>query len=289
MGIFDAQGRHQRLTGSRADSPMLEALHEIAPVGTSLAPASVWTRLREFTPARIGVAPTGVSQPTGDHLDFQWDHAQARDAVGSPLDTESLQAGLAELGLETIRLHSEAADRSEYIQRPDLGRRLSAPSLGLLADQPKNWDIVFVIADGLSATAANRHSAPLLQAVLPTLRQSDWRIGPAVLVQQGRVAVGDAVAEALRADMVVVLIGERPGLTTPDSLGVYLTWQAHAATADSQRNCLSNIRPEGLPYPIAAARLLYLMQESRRRQLSGVLLKEEADLSSLEHSPQAAL
>ena len=289
MGIFDAQGNHRALTASGAGAPMLEALREIAAPAASIAVApaplelsSVWSRLREFTPARIGVAPTGVSQPTGAHLEFQWDHAQARDAVGALLDTARLSADLADLGLETILLHSEAADRSEYIQRPDLGRRLSAHSSEMLLGERGGWDVVFVIADGLSATAANRHSAPLLSAVLPALQESGWRIGPAALIEQGRVAVGDAVAEALRAALVVVLIGERPGLTTPDSLGVYLTWRPRGAVADSRRNCLSNIRPEGLSYPLAAARLLYLMRESRRRELSGVDLKEDADVSALE-------
>ncbi|MEO7717474.1 MAG: ethanolamine ammonia-lyase subunit EutC [Capsulimonas sp.] len=260
---------------------MLEALGEIAPASKALEASSIWTRLGEFTPARIGVAPTGVSQPTDAHLAFQWDHAQARDAVGSLLDLDGLRTSLGDLGMEPLALHSEAADRAEYIQRPDLGRRLNPASLDQLARTPGGWDVVFVIADGLSATAANRHAAPLLSAVLPALRNSQWKIGPAVLIEQGRVAVGDAVAEALGADMAVVLIGERPGLTTPDSLGVYLVWRPRGAVADSQRNCLSNIRPEGLPYPIAAARLLYLMREARRRHISGVHLKEEADLSPI--------
>jgi ethanolamine ammonia-lyase large subunit len=277
MGVFGADGSLQSLTDSRPSSPVLEALGEIAPASEARAASSIWTRLGEFTPARIGIAPTGVSQPTGAHLAFQWDHAQARDAVGSLLDLDGLRISLGDLGMETLALHSEAADRAEYIQRPDLGRRLNPASLDQLARTPGGWDVVFVVADGLSATAANRHAAPLLSAVLPALRNSNWKIGPVILVEQGRVGVGDPIAEAQDANMVVVLIGERPGLTTPDSLGVYLTWRPRGAMADSQRNCLSNVRPEGLSYSIAAARLLYLMSEGRRRQVSGIELKDESD------------
>ena len=255
---------------------MLDALHELAPTSTALAPAAVWEHLRRFTPARIGIAPTGLSQPTAAHLDFQWDHAQARDAVFSTLDVPTVTSTLGALGLETIFLHSAASDRTDYLQRPDRGRRLDDASVEMLKTQSGGWDVVFVVADGLSATAANRHAAPLLKAVLPTLSEEGWRVGPIVLVDQARVAVGDAAACGLNAKMVVVLIGERPGLSSPDSLGVYLTWHPRADTRDSERNCLSNVRPEGLPYEEAATRLLYLMREARGRQLSGVDLKEDA-------------
>ena len=291
VGVFDAQGCRRRLLDADPErSPVLEALNEIATVSTQIAPAALWDRMRRFTPARIGIEPTGVSQPTDAHLQFQWDHAQARDAIHSALDVAGLSSEMEMLGLGTLLLHSEAAEREEYLQQPGRGRRLDTASRAALGASPGKWDVVFVIADGLSATAVNYHTAPLLEAVLPTLRGEGWKIGPVTLIEQGRVAVGDAVAAGLGAEMVVVLIGERPGLSSPDSLGVYLTWRPGPDTVDSARNCLSNVRPEGLPYPIAAARLLYLMRESRRRRLSGVALKEEADLTVLEMgTPQHSL
>jgi ethanolamine ammonia-lyase large subunit len=287
MGLFDNAGQRQ-LTTTADDSPVAGALNALVPAAKPLARAELWDRLRRVTPARIGIEPTGVSQPTEALLRFQWDHAQARDAVGSALDIPKLLPELHELSLETIPLHSAAADRTDYLQRPDRGRRLDQDSAEMLEDMPHGWDVVFVLADGLSATAANRHAVPLMGAVLPTLRGLGWRIGPVALVDQGRVAVGDAVAAGLDADMVVVLIGERPGLSSPDSLGVYLTWQPRPDTLDSERNCLSNVRPEGLSYKIAAARLLYLMGESRRRRLSGVPLKENADVAALMAAAQLA-
>ena len=273
MGVLDdAGGYRPRMADQR---PMLDALHEIAPASTALAPAKVWEHLRRFTPARIGIAPTGLSQPTAAHLDFQWDHAQARDAVFSTLDVPGVSAAMHALGLETLSLHSAASDRTEYLQRPDRGRVLDDASRAALSPPPGGWDVVFVAADGLSASAVNRHAAPLLEAALPALRADGWRIGPAALVTQARVAVGDAVAIGLGAGMVVVLIGERPGLSSPDSLGIYLTWRPRPDTRDSERNCLSNVRPEGLPYAEAARRLRHLMHESRRRRLSGVDLKDD--------------
>ncbi|MGI4790982.1 MAG: ethanolamine ammonia-lyase subunit EutC [Janthinobacterium lividum] len=252
----------------------------MVPTSASIVPVALWNQIRQFTPARIGIEPVGVSQPTAANLDFQWDHAQARDAVNASLDAAGLTPELHGLGLETLRLHSKATDRDEYLQRPDLGRLLNDESQASFAGQTGSFDVVFVIADGLSATAVNRHAVPFLHSVLPALRDNGWRIAPAVLVEQSRVAVGDDVAEGLGAEMVVVLIGERPGLTSPDSLGVYLTWKPRQETRDSERNCISNVRPEGLAYADAASKLLYLMSESRRRCISGVLLKEEADTAA---------
>ena len=324
MGVIDSEGRHQKLMTKQGGSPVMEALTElvpvppvIAPVPTSiasasaaivsasaaiipasaaiipasaaLAPAALWDLMRRLTPARVGIEPVGVSQPTAASLDFQWDHAQARDAVYAALDVAPLIAELQNLGLDAIQLHSRASDRQEYLQRPDLGRRLDEPSRRALAgllrggtNPPGGSDVVFVIVDGLSATAVNRHVASVLRSVLAELRGQDWRIGPAVLVEQGRVAAGDEVALALGADMAVVLIGERPGLSSPDSLGVYLTWKPRLDTRDAERNCLSNIRPEGLPFSLAASRLLFLMLEARRRCLSGVSLKEQANAATFE-------
>ena len=296
VGVFDAKGDRRLLptAAPHGGSPVFEALNEMVPAPASSLPAlnappALWERMRRLTPARIGIEPVGVSQPTGALLDFQWDHAQARDAVSAPLDSAGLTPQLSGLGLETVLLHSGAADRQEYLQRPDYGRRLDDDSRASLAALPGGWDVVFVLADGLSATALNRHAVPLLRDILPALRDRGWRVGPAVLVEQGRVAVGDEVAARLGAEMVVVLIGERPGLSSPDSLGVYLTWAPRPETRDSERNCLSNVRPEGLPPAAAAARLLYLMFEARRRQLSGVGLKEEATRSTLEEAAVPSL
>ena len=303
MGVIDSEGRHQKLMTKQGGSPVMEALTELVPVppviapvptaivpaSAALAPAALWDRMRRLTPARVGIEPVGVSQPTAASLDFQWDHAQARDAVYAALDVAPLIAELQNLGLDAIQLHSRASDRQEYLQRPDLGRRLDEPSRRALAgllrggtNPPGGSDVVFVIVDGLSATAVNRHVASVLRSVLAELRGQDWRIGPAVLVEQGRVAAGDEVALALGADMAVVLIGERPGLSSPDSLGVYLTWKPRLDTRDAERNCLSNIRPEGLPFSLAASRLLFLMLEARRRCLSGVSLKEQANAATFE-------
>ncbi len=288
MGILDGNGHRQALAAGSANGPVAAELQaiipKIVPRPGQIAATAVWEQLRRFTPARIGIEPVGTSLPTQAHLDFQWDHAQARDAVHSELDAEALAAELRAQGLEPILLHSEAQDRREYLQRPDRGRRLDAASRKALASLPRTWDVVFVAADGLSAATVNRHALPLLASVLPPLRQEGWRIGPVALVSQGRVGCGDEIGQCLTAKMVVVLIGERPGLSSPDSLGAYLTWQPRVSTRDSMRNCLSNIRPNGQTYALGAVRLLHLMRESRRLLLSGVDLKEDADTRSLEEA-----
>jgi ethanolamine ammonia-lyase small subunit len=242
-----------------------------------------WENLRSYTSARIALGRAGAGLPTSAHLAFQLAHARARDAVYSTLDRESLIDTLRERGETAVSLHSAATDRREYLLRPDLGRRLSDTSRAHLASLSgsSECDVVFVLADGLSATAVNAYALALVEAVLPTLRRAGWRIGPFSLVEQGRVAVGDEIAQLLMAHMVVILLGERPGLSASDSLGVYLTWHPKAGvTTDAERNCLSNVREGGLSIAAAASRLLYLMTESRRRQLSGVDLKEQSDLSS---------
>ena len=277
MGLF-RDGGERRLTSDTALSPVAQELNSLVPASTSLARTALWDKLRRFTPARIGIEPVGVSQPTESLLSFQWDHAQARDAVYSVLEAEAISVKIEDLGLPTRHLQSNASAREEYLQRPDYGRRLNSASAEILAAEKANWDVVFVVADGLSATAANHHAAPLLAEVLPKLRELGWRIGPVCLVEQGRVAVGDECAVRLGVKMVVVLIGERPGLSSPDSLGIYLTWQPCLETVDSSRNCLSNIRPGGQSIALAASRLLYLMSESRRRLVSGVALKEDAGM-----------
>ena len=280
MGLFHRGGERQ-LTSDTALSPIAQELNALVPASTSLSRAALWDKLRHFTPARIGIEPTGVSQPTDALLSFQWDHAGARDAVYSKLESVALEAEFIKLGQPVLRLKSDATTRQEYLQRPDYGRRLSSASAEILTTEKAGWDVIFVVADGLSATAANCHAASLLGAVLPALRDLGWQIGPVCLVEQGRVAIGDDIAARLEAEMVVVLIGERPGLSSPDSLGVYLTWRPNHEIIDSQRNCLSNIRPGGQSITFATSRLLYLMAESRRRLISGVELKEDAGIQAL--------
>lgn len=239
-----------------------------------------WRALRRFTDARIALGRAGGSLPTRALLEFQLAHAQARDAVARDLDFDALEAALDARGWTALRLRSAAPDRRGYIQRPDLGRILAPESKALLEDQASGAahesDVVFVLADGLSAIALERHAAPLLERVLPALDANGWRLAPLCLVQHGRVAVGDEVGSLLNAAMSVVLIGERPGLSSPDSLGIYLTWNPLPGCTNAQRNCISNVRPQGLDYARAAHQLLHLMGASRRLRLSGVALKDEA-------------
>jgi ethanolamine ammonia-lyase small subunit len=244
-----------------------------------------WLQLRQLTPARIALGRTGTSLPTAPLLEFQFAHAQARDAVHTPLDTAGLADKLEVLGLECLLLKSAAKDRDTYLQRPDLGRRLAAESVDLLRQvrvaNGCTHDLAIVVADGLSALAIERHTMPFLQRLLENVRAEGWTLAPLCLVQQGRVAIGDEVGELLGARMSLVLVGERPGLSSPDSLGLYFTFRPRVGLTDASRNCISNVRLEGLPYNMAAFRLMYLMREALRRQLSGVNLKDEADMPTL--------
>ena len=238
-----------------------------------------WSLLRRYTPARIALGRSGVSQPTGPHLDFQLAHAQARDAVHRPFDAESVAKALADAGHDSIRVHSAAADRSVYLQRPDLGRRLDADSAARLRElRAGEPDLVVVVADGLSALAVERHAVAFLSLLRPLLDQdaAPWRAGPVVVAHQARVALGDEVGALLGARMVLVLIGERPGLSSPDSMGMYLTWAPQPGRTDAERNCISNVRPEGLALPEAAGRAAWLMRAARARALTGVGLKDES-------------
>lgn len=233
----------------------------------------LWTRLRGWTPARIGLGRSGASLPTQALLDFDLAHARARDAVHAALDTDLLLRGLRDSGFgEPLVVRSQARDRMEYLLRPDLGRTLDAASPELLAGrarQSSSCPLAVVIADGLSAAAAQRHAIPLLRAMRP--EQVNF-----VVASQARVALGDAIAQMLGADAVIMLIGERPGLSSPDSLGAYLTWAPRIGCTDAERNCISNIRPEGLPYAEAARRLTWLLGEARRLQQSGIALKDDS-------------
>lgn len=249
-------------------------------------PQNPWLELRRLTPARIALGRTGTSLPTSAQLDFQFAHAQARDAVHLPFDHAGLSAQLSERGRESLLLHSAATDRNSYLQRPDLGRKLSEDSAQRLRDHaqahPGGVDLVIVVADGLSALAVHRHTPPFLTRLEEQMSADGWSAAPVVLVEQGRVAVGDEIGQLLGAKMVVMLIGERPGLSSPDSLGLYFTYNPKVGLTDAYRNCISNVRLEGLSYGMAAHRLLYLMREACRRQLSGVNLKDEAQVQTLE-------
>ncbi|VVQ06543.1 Ethanolamine ammonia-lyase light chain [Pseudomonas fluorescens] len=249
-------------------------------------PQNPWLELRRLTPARIALGRTGTSLPTSAQLDFQFAHAQARDAVHLPFDHAGLSAQLTERGRESLLLHSAAADRNSYLQRPDLGRKLSDESAQALrnyaAAHPGGVDLAIVVADGLSALAVHRHTLPFLNRLEEQMSADGWSMAPVLLVEQGRVAVGDEIGQLLGAKMLVMLIGERPGLSSPDSLGLYFTYNPKVGLTDAYRNCISNVRLEGLSYGMAAHRLLYLMREACRRQLSGVNLKDEAQVQTLE-------
>jgi ethanolamine ammonia-lyase small subunit len=241
-----------------------------------LSPASP---LRTLTTARIALRRAGNSLATSELLDFQLAHARARDAVHAPLQPASLRTALRSITpLETIPLHSAAPYRQTYLQRPDLGRKLSETNLQLLLKYPnpatQSFDLSLVIADGLSSLAVERHATPLLAELLPNL--ANLSLAPICIVEQARVAIGDQIAQSLHASLVIVLIGERPGLSSPDSLSAYITWQPATPRpiTDAERNCISNIRHEGLSYPQAAARLLYYIHLARSKQLTGVTLKD---------------
>jgi ethanolamine ammonia-lyase small subunit len=222
-----------------------------------------WLALRRATPARIGLGRSGAGLPTAAHLDFLLAHARARDAVHAPFDPARIAAELRDIGLEPLLLRSTAGDRAAYLRRPDLGRRLDEQSRTLLAARPP--DLVFVVADGLSAAAARAHAAPLIGMTLARLQGAGLRGGPVVIVAGGRVAIGDEIGGLLGADLVCVLIGERPGLSAADSLGAYITWQPAPGTVDAARNCVSNIRPAGLPIASAAERLIEIFANASRQ------------------------
>ena len=238
-----------------------------------------WAFMREFTQARIALGHAGGSLPTQALLEFRLAHAKARDAVYHELDLEHLQQALQPLSLPQIRVNSMAQNRITYLQRPDLGRRLHPDSRQTLSNASNNTtkpDVVFMIGDGLSAIAIEQHASALLAASIPALIQQGWRLGPLVLAQQARVALGDEVGAALGAQLVVVIIGERPGLSSPDSVGVYLTYAPRRGRMDAERNCISNIRPHGLPMADAAHKLIYLIDQALQRRLSGIDLKDES-------------
>jgi ethanolamine ammonia-lyase small subunit len=247
-----------------------------------------WASLRRYTPARVGLGRTGVSLPTERHLELQEGLALARDAVHTPFEAGAIASELAAGGIDAVECRSAAPDRATYLRRPDLGRRLAESSREALRERRGSpVDLAVVVADGLSAKASRLHASPLLAALGELLPASAWTLSPVVLVHQGRVAVGDEIAELLGARAVLVLIGERPGLSSMDSLGAYVTWAPRVGRRDAERNCISNIRTEGLSVPDAARRLAAMLGSARAHQLSGVNLNRA--LGAETETPMATL
>ncbi|OJU51858.1 MAG: ethanolamine ammonia-lyase [Bacteroidales bacterium 45-6] len=237
-----------------------------------------WRELKRFTDARIALGHTGASLPTKEMLKFSLSHASARDSVHMPFEKERIAGELEGLGFSTIQVNSQATNRQTYLTRPDLGRLLSASSGMLLADLPKNaHDLTVVVADGLSSKAVHRNAIPMIQHMLGYLAQLKFRLSPVVIAEQARVGLGDAVGEIIKSTFVAILIGERPGLSSPDSLSVYLTYKPHTGRLESERNCISNIRPEGLSYEKAAFKLAWLLEHASLRQCTGIELKDNSD------------
>ncbi len=251
------------------------------------AAADTWSALRRHTPARIALGRIGASLPTGEVLAFSMAHARARDAVHLPLDSDALALSLEAAGFRTVQVRSLAAGRSEYLRRPDLGRRLHPQAHAVLAlEQPAPpHRLALVVADGLSSLAATRHALPLLLALRAELHPEGrsapslpgWEPDTIVIASEARVALADQIGALRGAEAVVLLIGERPGLSSPDSLGIYLTYAPHPGRSDAERNCLSNVREQGLSYAEAAYKLHWLLNQARLAGKSGVAIKDHSD------------
>lgn len=240
-----------------------------------------WASLKAFTTARIALGRTGTAIPLREVLNFRLAHAHARDAVYSVLAVNVLQEQLHGFQLPLLILHSKAVDRYEYLQRPDKGRALDAESMSILKSTDRSYigkDVAIILADGLSATAINVHTLPVLSVLIPLFRKAGISLAPVCMVQQGRVASGDEAGEILQAKVTLMLIGERPGLSAADSMGAYITFAPKPGITDEARNCISNIRKEGLQYVAAAEKILYLIKEAMRLKLTGVELKDNAGL-----------
>ncbi len=243
-------------------------------------PPDPWLALRRHTSARIALGRAGTSLPTAEVLRFAAAHARARDAVHAALDVAALEAALQAQGVRVVRVRSRAATRADYLARPDLGRRLDAAAHEVLAGLAPS-PLCVVIGDGLSAVAAQAHAGALVAALRALLEPAGVRVDAVVVATQARVALGDEIGAAVGAELVLVLLGERPGLSSPDSLGAYLTWAPRPGRADAERNCVSNIRPEGLAVAAAAARLAWLVREAARRRVTGIALKDDSAVASI--------
>lgn len=234
-----------------------------------------WHTLKRYTNARIAMGRAGNALPTSQVLQFRMAHSRARDAIRSEMDTAALTQSLALIGLPAVCVQSQVADKNDYLRNPGKGRMLNLESEENLRGQPaKNADLCIIIADGLSADAANAHAVRLVALLAGQLK--GWMLSPVVLAKYGRVALSDPIGQILDARIALILIGERPGLSSPDSLGAYLTYEPRAGNTDEKRNCVSNIRPEGLDYGPAAMKLTYLLHQMRIKQLSGVRLKDDS-------------
>jgi ethanolamine ammonia-lyase small subunit len=233
-----------------------------------------WSNLKKFTDARIALGRSGCSLPTKAHLEFQLAHARARDSVHSKLNIDKLIQEISNLGLSGIKINSMATDRLTYLKRPDLGRKLSDESKKILLLEKKNFDLTIIVGDGLSAKAAQNQVIPLLNELLPKLKET-WKLSSVCIVEGARVAIGDEIGEILQSQIILVLIGERPGLSSPDSLGAYITYNPKIGKNDSERNCVSNIRPEGLDFIAASKKIFYLLNEAITRKITGIGLKDE--------------
>lgn len=240
--------------------------------------ADPWVALKRYTDARIGLGRAGSGQPTREVLKFSLAHAMARDAVTRPMDWAPVEQGLKGLGLGSRRVHSAAESRDIYLRRPDLGRQLHPNSRqALTQEKGPAPDLLILIGDGLSSTAVSANAVPFMTAFLPHVKKNGWRMGPVLLAGMARVALGDEAGEYLGAQAVAVLIGERPGLSSPDSLGIYLTYAPKVGRTDAERNCISNVRVGGLSYEEGAFKLAWLLREALRRRLTGVQLKDESN------------
>lgn len=242
---------------------------------------SPWAEWRSVTPARLALGRAGAGMPTDEVLRFGWAHAMARDAIHAALDVPKLEATLRDQSWTVTHTHSRAPDRTTYLRRPDLGRVIDPDEIAKLRTAPLvRSDVCIIIGDGLSSLAIDRHAAPLLTALKPLLADQ-LKQAPVVIATQARVALADEIAELLQAKLSIMLIGERPGLSSPDSLGIYITHAPFRGRNDAGRNCISNVRPEGLSYAAAAFKLAWLVHEALGRGLTGVNLKDESDLALL--------
>lgn len=253
-------------------------------VSESVVTPDGWDYLKEYTSARVAIGRSGGSLPTAEWLNFKLSHARARDTVHLEFDPFHLASSIQAIGCETLVIKTRATDRSSYLQRPDLGRRLSEEAKSILARHSADIDLVIIASDGLSSMAVDRQIIPLFEDLLPKLRRQQWKLAPIIVAPFARVALEDEIGFLLNAKIALILLGERPGLGSPDSLGAYLVFGPKVGNTDAQRNCVSNIRPQGLGFSEAADTLCYLIGQAQLRKLSGVLLKDQRQGVEIEHS-----
>lgn len=268
----------------RRKTEKTEDIQPKAPLSADVLSIDPWIQLKKFTQARIALGRVGSSLPTKEVLDFGLAHAMARDAVHLALDVAALKTAIHSQGFATVSVHSQAPDRASYLLRPDWGRSLNEESRHLLRScnpyRSEPVDFLIVVGDGLSSLAVSRHVQPLLKEIHKIVPK-EWKLGPVVIASQARVAIADEIGQTLGARMVAILIGERPGLSSPDSLGIYLTYAPKRGCSDADRNCISNVRPDGLKYSTAAKKLVWLAKEAMRLGVSGVALKDESEVQEI--------